>query len=779
MMQRWACGRSKELSTTLQHGLLASMLVVCFSMGGHGQVEYHFRITDSETHAQLDSVYLFFPHLGRKYLTDAHGRLQLTGPLAAGDTVHIQRDGYEKKSLPLPESNNLFVKLVRSPVPLRDIEIVAYTQETRYFEAPQTIGTLRADDFERNTAASIQPTMNTIPGVLMESRGAGGSRRLSIRGSLMRSPFGVRNLKVYWNEFPLTIADGSTGLELIDPEEIGQVDVLKGPQGSVYGEGHGGAALFRSAMAPYGQLRASANLQAGAYGMQKQTFQFTTSSKKTAVKVNYFRYRHAGYREQEAVRKDQFNLLTRFRPSANREIKLFALYYDGAWELPGGLDSLTAVTAPRSARPFAVENDTRVARKWFRTGISNKVYFADRFYNYSAAFLHSTSKLNPYGTNAFYNGYKDEGANGWGLRTILGYEFDTDEAGIHLMLGGEYQRDLNALAEYDLVDADFGDLRLSEETQSQYVNAFFKAETHLNRKLVVDASLGLLTTWYNRDDLLADTTADRSLNKTFAPVLLPKIGIRYTLSNRYVIYALASRGVSTPTLWEIQDAPDLDPERSDHFELGVRSSLFKDQVLITLNGYTTRITNAITEQPDALGFSTYDNSGSVELRGVESTITYDYKGKPNAVLSALRLSFNLGIQSYKFDALTIQNEDYGGNALPGVPLLTYALTADIAMGDRLKWRISYRFFDAVPLDFANAHYSAEYDLLDMRVEYRLRFLDRFAIDLYAGAENLLDEQYASFFRLNAVDGRFYNPQAPRTLYGGLRLTFEKPIKLIR
>lgn len=745
----------------------------------HAQDDFGFQIVDSQTHENLDSVFVVVQHLNRKYQSDRFGRVVLHGELAPGDTILVTRQNYVTRTMAIPQTGDNFIRLDRLSVDLRDVEVVAYTQETRRFEAPQTISTLHAEDFDRNSAADIQPTINTIPGVMMESRGDGGSRRLSIRGSLMRSPFGVRNVKLYWNEFPLTIADGSSALELIDPEEIGQVDVLKGPQGSIYGEGHGGAMLFRTKMAPYGKLRASVNYQLGSYGMEKQTLSFSTSSKKTAVTLNYFRYRHDGYRAQESVRKDQLNLVTRFRPESNREIKLFFIYYDGSWGLPGQLDSLNAAENPRSARPFAIENDTRVDRKWLRVGLSNKIHFTDRFYNFSAVFMHTTTKLNPFGTSEFYNGLKDEGSTGYGLRTLFGYEIDSEEAGIHFMLGGEFQRDLNALVEFDLQNGDAGDVRTSDETLSRNFNVFFKTVTHHKRKLVLDASIGLMTTYFDREDMLADTTQDRSLQRNFEPVWLPQISMRYTLSDKYVVYALVSRGVSTPTLWEIQSSPSIEPERSDHFELGVRGSLVADKVFISLNGYVTRIENAITEHPDSLGFSRFENSGSLELRGLETEIKFRHKGSANQWLSHFNLGFNLGIQAYTFNEFQTVSEDFSGNEIPGIPEVNYSVVSDVTIRGRLSVRANYRFFDAMPLNNENSAYSEPYDLLDLRLGYLLPIGDQFFLDLYVGAENALDVSYSSFFRLNANDGRYFNPQAGRTFYAGLKFTFEKPNQLIR
>ncbi len=77
----------------------------------------------------------------------------------------------------------------------------------------------------------------------MEERSP-GSYRLTIRGSLLRSPFGIRNVKVYIDELPLTDAGGNTYLNLIDPQAIERVEVLKGPDGSLFGANSGGVVLI-------------------------------------------------------------------------------------------------------------------------------------------------------------------------------------------------------------------------------------------------------------------------------------------------------------------------------------------------------------------------------------------------------------------------------------------------------------------------------------------------------------------------------------------------------
>ncbi|MEO6630863.1 MAG: Plug domain-containing protein, partial [Mucilaginibacter sp.] len=95
---------------------------------------------------------------------------------------------------------------------------------------------------------SLQPdnsfisVLNTVPGVRAEERSP-GSYRLSIRGSLLRSPFGIRNVKIYYDEIPLTDAGGNTYLNSLDFNSINHIEILKGPDGSLFGANSGGVVL--------------------------------------------------------------------------------------------------------------------------------------------------------------------------------------------------------------------------------------------------------------------------------------------------------------------------------------------------------------------------------------------------------------------------------------------------------------------------------------------------------------------------------------------------------
>src|SRR5690606_32316064 len=64
---------------------------------------------------------------------------------------------------------------------------------------------------------SVQELFEMEPGIRWETRGLDGSAFLNVRGSGYRSPYGVGNVKFYSQGLPITLPDGSTQFEFIEP----------------------------------------------------------------------------------------------------------------------------------------------------------------------------------------------------------------------------------------------------------------------------------------------------------------------------------------------------------------------------------------------------------------------------------------------------------------------------------------------------------------------------------------------------------------------------------
>jgi len=123
------------------------------------------------------------------------------------------------------------------------VMVQAFLSDKKWKEVPAAVAVISHKQLNALSTNNLLPAFNTITGVKMEERSP-GSYRLAIRGSSLRSPFGVRNVKVYYNSLPLTDGGGNTYLNLLALQQINNAEVLKGVAGSMYGAGTGGVVLL-------------------------------------------------------------------------------------------------------------------------------------------------------------------------------------------------------------------------------------------------------------------------------------------------------------------------------------------------------------------------------------------------------------------------------------------------------------------------------------------------------------------------------------------------------
>src|SRR5579863_9672250 len=128
---------------------------------------------------------------------------------------------------------------------LQEVVVQAYEQNRKLADVSAAIGVITTAEWNRYNSMSIVPAMNSIPSVRMEERSP-GSYRISFRGSTLRSPFGVRNVKVYLDGIPFTDPGGNTYLTQLAPFDMYSLELIKGPAGSLYGAATGGALLIKS-----------------------------------------------------------------------------------------------------------------------------------------------------------------------------------------------------------------------------------------------------------------------------------------------------------------------------------------------------------------------------------------------------------------------------------------------------------------------------------------------------------------------------------------------------
>src|SRR5690349_6529959 len=202
---------------------------------------------------------------------------------------------------------------------LNEVTIRPYFTTQTLIRSTGAIGLIDSATLAKQSGNSFVSAANTIPGVRMEERSP-GSYRLSIRGSLLRSPFGIRNVKVYLDEFPLTDAGGNTYLNLIDPAAIERIAIIKGPDGSLFGANSGGVVRIGLLNKNEESSGARIGLNGGSFGTLYEHAAVKFKTGKNILSVSEALQRSDGYRDNSRLKRMYFHILDNWHYSPAAEI---------------------------------------------------------------------------------------------------------------------------------------------------------------------------------------------------------------------------------------------------------------------------------------------------------------------------------------------------------------------------------------------------------------------------------------------------------------------------
>jgi iron complex outermembrane recepter protein len=136
-----------------------------------------------------------------------------------------------------------------SSAPAQAGNLTASAAVANLYQAPagQTETTIGRSLFENRPAFSVGDVLRDSPGVSVKQGNGPRDLGISIRGSNARNTFGIRNLVIFDDGFPVTQPDGLSRSDLIDPRAYAAIDVIRGPSSALYGNyATGGALNFRT-----------------------------------------------------------------------------------------------------------------------------------------------------------------------------------------------------------------------------------------------------------------------------------------------------------------------------------------------------------------------------------------------------------------------------------------------------------------------------------------------------------------------------------------------------
>ncbi len=729
-------------------------------------------IFDEATGEPIEGVVLSISCEGQSntFFSDKDGNVMIT--ICKNDLViSFDHPNYHERRefKTLPET----VSLKALPAIISAVEIKAsYVSQSRVLMKQvyqgSAVSLIAADRIQSTDKTSLLNTLNTVPGIKMDERGYGGSRRISIRGSFVRSPFAVRNLGLYYNHIPLNSPDGSSPIELIDADEVGNMQVIKGPAGSVYGSGNGGVLLVAPAIPSGYGTNISNRFTVGSYGLIRNYTSASYHKNNNWIKASFVHQELEGYREQEFNKKNQ--ALIQGNIYVNNKLSYFAMYqhYEGNWGLPGALNAAEVEDDPQQARTYSEKINASLDRTRDLIALKQDYVFRNRILSRTSIYLSKYEKTNPYGTSEFFNGLKKEDGFGYGGRSSLAWWKNDGDFTMDASIGIEWQEEKGNFDEYpNSVANPSDDLRYSNETTFRTSLVFASAKiSYKGFSLAPSASLNNYSVSNTGYSFVLDTTLNENYNAP-AEVLLG-LSLSKVRKNTQVILAL-NQGRSTPGLFELVDVEtgilntSLKAEKGLNTELTVRQFSTNQRTFIELSIYEFKLEESIIPEISDLEQISYSNGGSAVHRGLEAAFNHRFEFTDDSFIEQVSFRTAGALQNFK----NTSDQDY---SIPGVPLATFSSGLNILFGRTLSIDINHYWSDKMPLNDANTDYLNAYHLLNTKLTWEKR-IKSFKLDVFVGLNNVTDSKYSSFPAVNAAFSRYYNPSPGMNIFGGIGLSY--------
>lgn len=652
-----------------------------------------------------------------------------------------------------------------------EVVIRGYLARQPLVQVPASVAVLDGKDLKSGSQQSLLPAMNSISGIRMEERSP-GSYRLSIRGSLLRSPFGVRNVKVYFNDLPLTDASGNTYINLIDPALLQNIEILKGPDGSLFGANSGGVVLMNSEKK--GTARLEGSISGGSYGLFRQHVRVNQSSKQVEWSLGEALQHSDGYRQQSALKRLSLLGSGKLRYSNSNSIKITLLFSDLHYETPGALTEAQYRDDPHQARPGsaaspgAIEQKSGIYNKTFFGGITHEISLSKNLKHVLSVFGTLTNYKNPFITN-----YEVRDEKNAGYRTYLEYDLDNPDFNLKFYAGSEGQWGRQRISNFQNNGGARGTVIARDTAEITSVFYFARATLNIHERFTAEISTSFNQYRFDLGRVDRGNPSDE---------WMPRIALSYRFTQSFAVRGSLSRGYSPPTIAEIRSSgyetsPDLRAETGWNGELGTRFTIWNSRVQVDASAFRFALRDAIVRGVASNDADYFLNAGGVDQTGFECMLfawlvpqrSTGVRHAAYGLIRGMSLRMSYTYSHFRFNDYVDYESVYSGNKLTGVPESNLVSSLIINFPQHLNLFIQAITTSRIPLDDANDHYASHYELLQARANWTGIRTNDLSVELFLGADNLLNQKYSLGNDINAFGGRYYNAAPMLNFYGGVNV----------
>lgn len=652
--------------------------------------------------------------------------------------------------------------------PLEEITVTATRMNHTLANAPAAVSVVDEQDIQHaRQQLALDESLARVPGLFMQNRyNFAQDLRIAIRGFGARANFGIRGIKILVDGIPETLPDGQGSVDTIDIGTTSQVEVIRGPTATLYGNASGGVISVtteRPPETPYVETR----LSSGEFGFRDIQLKAGGRTDRVGYLVSVSDQEIEGYRELS--RHENTQLTGRFDVDlgAGRELSAMIDHSDQpVAQDPGGVSFEQYSTAPRSARDANIlydggedltqsrlgfvysseigdDGELQVRNYYVSRDFGNRLPFTDggqvRFERFFAGG----------GVNYTHEGVLLDRPN----RFMVGLDFDDQD---------------DDRRRYDNLDGTRGPLVFNQNESVTSQGLFLRDELSLTPDM--DFSFGVRfdeVEFDVTDRYLAD--GDDSGTISFSDTS-PMLGLSWRLNDRLNFYSRYSTAFETPTTTEFNRPSggggfnqSLAPQQAENIEVGVRATL-AERSRYELALYSIDVEDELIprEVPGSPGRDYYVNAGASKRDGFEASVILE-------PTQQIRTTFSYSYSDFEFENFVDDDgNQFAGNTIPGTS--ENVLFGEVTYENPRGW---YAAFDAMYVDEqfadnANTATASSYTIANARLGYE-RDVGGLVLEPFVGVNNLLDERYVANVRINAFGGRYYEAAPDRNVYAGIRL----------
>ena len=648
--------------------------------------------------------------------------------------------------------------------------------ETRWQDAPSGV-TLINDEDIGSGRAPLQPTdaLNQAPGVLVQNRdNFAQNPRVSIRGFGARAPFGIRGVRVRLDGIPLTTVDGQAQIDAIDPSSIKTIEVLRGANAVLHGNGSGGLLDYQSYPADHSPI-AKLEAQIGGFGLRRMHGAFSQQVEASDFSSSAYRgaithLQQDGYREQSAVERRNARLRMDYK-QGDRDWFIILNHLDNPLaEDPGGLtyeqwqSDPSQAAALASAMNAGQQVSQNIASLGMVQSFSGKSHLL-RAQSWLTA--RDFQQQLPFPGDSLIQ-YDRQIIGG-----SLNYQRPLGELTLHTQLSLEDQRDDRqrycrdtSLQPFICVTGISDDLALDqyETARNAGLGMQLSGPAAQQGRWIVGVRHDRLRLAID-DELQPggfDNSGERIYNETHY-----SLGYSHKLNHHWSAFSQFATSFETPTFTEFANPagsgfrPGLEPQFSRSFEVGVRGQRYHYQFEASVFKIRVKDEIIVDDNPAAAPTDErtfYRNADRTRRDGIELGGRWWPKTLPG-----LELSGALTYMDARFDSIS-------NNKLPGLP--------DWSAFFEAKHKFQQGYFAVLTVQHIGNRYAdddnnvnvASQTVTDLRFGREL-FNHQYDSRLVIGIENIFDAEYLGNLRINARNSRYYEPGAERRLYVGIEINW--------